>query len=72
VSSPAADGEGTAELAAKPPRLQKQLITAWVLLLLSDGAAHGYQLHRELDAQHISVMPRGCIATCTAWSATDA
>jgi len=23
--------------------------------LLSDGAAHGYQLHRELDAQHVSV-----------------
>jgi len=56
VSSPADDGEDTAEqLAAKAPRLPKELITAWVLLLLSDGAAHGYQLRRELDAQQVSV-----------------
>ena len=42
-----------------PPALRpdKELLTAWLLLLLDDGATYGYELRRELRAHQLEVDP---------------
>lgn len=41
----------------RPLRPHKELLTAWLLLLLDTGASYGYELRRELDAHHLVVDP---------------
>ena len=45
-------------LPQQPPfRPNKELTTAWLLLLLRDGATYGYELRRELDKHALDVDP---------------
>jgi DNA-binding PadR family transcriptional regulator len=37
------------------PRPDKDLLTAWLLLLLDDGVAYGYSLRRELETHGLSI-----------------
>ena len=43
--------------APRPLRPHKELMTAWLLLLLDGGATYGYDLRRELDAHQLSIDP---------------
>ena len=36
------------------PRPDRELVTAWLLLLVGRGAAHGYELHGQLDARGLA------------------
>ena len=38
-------------------RPDKTLLTAWLLLLVRDGVAHGYDLRRRFEAQGLAVDP---------------
>src|SRR5215213_7819936 len=37
------------------PRPDKDLLTAWMLLLLDDGVGYGYSLRRELETHGLSI-----------------
>lgn len=47
----------TSPSSPQPVRPQKQLLMAWLLLLLQGDQAHGYELHRALDAQDVTIDP---------------
>lgn len=55
----ALDVDRSADPQPKPRSLRphKELMTAWLLLLLDRGANYGYELRRELDAHRLSVDP---------------
>lgn len=61
----AADGEssgataGVAVRPAAPVRLERELLAAWLLLLLDGGASYGYGLRRRLERHGIDVEPAG-------------
>ena len=38
-------------------RPQRELLTAWLLVLLESGASYGYDLRRELDARDLNIDP---------------
>jgi DNA-binding PadR family transcriptional regulator len=38
-------------------RPHRELLTAWLLVLLESGASYGYDLRRELDARELSIDP---------------
>lgn len=40
-----------------PLRPHKELLTAWLLMMLEAGANYGYELRRELDARRLSIDP---------------
>jgi PadR family transcriptional regulator PadR len=42
---------------SRPPRPHKELMTAWLLLLLDGGASYGYELRRALQAHELSIDP---------------
>ena len=44
-------------LSARGTRPHRELLTAWLLVLLESGASYGYDLRRELDAREISIDP---------------
>ena len=58
-----ADGEqasaGAAMRAAAPVRLERELLAAWLLLLLDGGPSYGYGLRRRLEHHGIDVEPAG-------------
>lgn len=68
----------TSSSTPRPSRPSRDLLTAWLLLLLDGGPAHGYDLGRQLAAQRLSteacalyrVLKRleqeGCVAS--SWS----
>lgn len=41
----------------RPLRPHKEILTAWVLLMLEEGASYGYDLRRELAARQLSTDP---------------
>ena len=43
--------------APAPARPDKELLTAWMLLLLGDKPSHGYQLRRELESRALEIDP---------------
>ena len=60
-----ADGEpapttaGEAVRPAAPVRLERELLAAWLLLLLDGGPSYGYGLRRRLERHGIDVEPAG-------------
>lgn len=38
-------------------RPDKELLAAWVLLLLCDGTGYGYELHREMNDRQLQIDP---------------
>lgn len=44
---------------AAPVRLERELLAAWLLLLLDGGASYGYGLRRRLERHGIEVEPAG-------------
>lgn len=65
-----ANGEPPArETAGGPPsapvRLQRELLAAWLLLLLDDTASYGYELRRRLEGLGVDVDPSGMYRVLT-------
>ena len=56
-SARAAGPPAPGDPAPRPLRPHKELMTAWLLLLLDGGATYGYDLRRELDAHQLSIDP---------------
>lgn len=63
------DGDGSPRVspppkpAVRPLRPRKELMTAWLLLLLDGGATYGYDLGRELDAHRLNIDPAAMYRT---------
>ena len=46
-----------------PIRLNRELLTAWLLLLIDAGSSHGYDMRRELAARHLDADPASVYRT---------
>jgi PadR family transcriptional regulator PadR len=52
-----ADAAGDGAQHQRPSRPGRELLAAWLLLLLEHGASYGYELRRELDVHRITADP---------------
>lgn len=50
-------------LSTRGTRPHRELLTAWLLVLLESGASYGYDLRRELDARELSIDPSALYRT---------